>query len=189
MDSHHDSTLSGYRATYTRGVKKVFNYSEEAVDEKDEEYIPEDDPPKSRKAKSAGGPRKRRKIEKIPCPELCGSTFTRKNDMVRHLNTTKKHQAAPTVHCQICALGLSRTDALRRHLEHEVCDTIITQRLKKARALAGLEVEEEEDEDSEIPQPNLHCDTAAIAATGKTAAKGKTAAATKSKSKSKRRKR
>ncbi|KAK0195745.1 hypothetical protein F5146DRAFT_303149 [Armillaria mellea] len=95
----------------------------------DDEYdeLDEDTAPKKRKIKPANKSSKKRKItERFRCTiPGCTKTFTRKNDVTRHIRASGAHpdyqEQSDSVKCKICGIDLSRSDARLRHERTYAC--------------------------------------------------------------------
>ncbi|TFK26492.1 hypothetical protein FA15DRAFT_276629 [Coprinopsis marcescibilis] len=67
------------------------------------------------------------KRKRFLCPQGCGKSFTRKNDVQRHLRSTAAHRDITTItekstfRCKYCNRILSRGDAARRHETEGAC--------------------------------------------------------------------
>lgn len=95
----------------------------------DDEYdqLDDDTAPKKRKIKPSNKSSKKRKItERFRCTiPGCTKTFTRKNDVTRHIRASGAHpdyqEQSDSVKCKICGIDLSRSDARLRHERTYAC--------------------------------------------------------------------
>ncbi|KAK0486136.1 hypothetical protein IW261DRAFT_782037 [Armillaria novae-zelandiae] len=95
----------------------------------DDEYdeLDDDTAPKKRKIKPSNKSSKKRKItERFRCTiPGCTKTFTRKNDVTRHIRASGAHpdyqEQSDNVKCKICGIDLSRSDARLRHERTYAC--------------------------------------------------------------------
>lgn len=95
----------------------------------DDEYdeLDDDTAPKKRKIKPSNKSSKKRKMtERFRCTiPGCAKTFTRKNDVTRHIRASGAHpdyqEQSDSVKCKICGIDLSRSDARLRHERTYAC--------------------------------------------------------------------
>ncbi|KAJ3866687.1 hypothetical protein EV359DRAFT_62119 [Lentinula novae-zelandiae] len=86
---------------------------------------------------------KKRKVNRYPCPvPLCKETFTRRNDVRRHIKNAAVHRDSPEAlallgevvgagtRCKYCNADLSRSDARMRHERASACGKRTTQKMK-----------------------------------------------------------
>ncbi|KAJ3936773.1 MAG: hypothetical protein NXY57DRAFT_984153, partial [Lentinula lateritia] len=86
---------------------------------------------------------KKRKVNRYPCPvSLCKETFTRRNDVRRHIKNAAVHRDSPEAlallgevvgagtRCKYCNADLSRSDARMRHERASACGKRTTQKMK-----------------------------------------------------------
>ncbi|KAF9268709.1 hypothetical protein L218DRAFT_526096 [Marasmius fiardii PR-910] len=85
--------------------------------------------------------KKKRKTNRYSCPLTgCKETFTRKNDVRRHIQNAAVHRdsaeaiqwqsKAGTTRCKLCNADLSRSDARMRHERTSACGKRTTQKMK-----------------------------------------------------------
>jgi len=120
------------------GSKRMVN----SDTEDDREWDPADDGGGDSSAK------KRRKINRYPCPvPNCKETFTRRNDVRRHVRNAAVHRDQPdalailgevagdiSTRCKYCGTDLSRSDARMRHERASACGKRTTQKMKESIA-------------------------------------------------------
>lgn len=86
---------------------------------------------------------KKRKVNRYECPvPLCKETFTRRNDVRRHIKNAAIHRDSPEAlallgeavgtgtRCKFCNADLSRSDARMRHERASACGKRTTQKMK-----------------------------------------------------------
>ncbi|KIK69062.1 hypothetical protein GYMLUDRAFT_634844 [Collybiopsis luxurians FD-317 M1] len=86
---------------------------------------------------------KKRKVNRYPCPvPSCKETFTRRNDVRRHIRNAAVHRDSPEAlaligevvgagtRCKYCNADLSRSDARMRHERASACGKRTTQKMK-----------------------------------------------------------
>ncbi|KAJ4483809.1 hypothetical protein J3R30DRAFT_1836206 [Lentinula aciculospora] len=86
---------------------------------------------------------KKRKVNRYSCPvPLCRETFTRRNDVRRHIKNAAVHRDSPEAlallgetvgagtRCKYCNADLSRSDARMRHERASACGKRTTQKMK-----------------------------------------------------------
>ncbi|KAE9408764.1 hypothetical protein BT96DRAFT_985624 [Gymnopus androsaceus JB14] len=96
--------------------------------------------PESTPTKPTG---KKRKVNRYECPvPLCKETFTRRNDVRRHIRNAAIHRDSPDAlaligevvgtgtRCKFCNADLSRSDARMRHERASACGKRTTQKMK-----------------------------------------------------------
>ncbi|KAF9073584.1 hypothetical protein BDP27DRAFT_285741 [Rhodocollybia butyracea] len=130
----HSSRTSRSRNTPSRfGKRSVISEDEEDESAMDH-ALPDSD------TKPSG---KKRKVNRYPCPvPLCKETFTRRNDVRRHIKNAAVHRDSPEAlallgeavvtgtRCKYCNADLSRADARMRHERASACGKRTTQKMK-----------------------------------------------------------
>ncbi|KAK7045620.1 hypothetical protein VNI00_007453 [Paramarasmius palmivorus] len=118
------------------------------VEETDDDWEPREVPPSKAGANgtydthgSRGSPKKR-KLNRYPCPITgCKETFTRRNDVRRHVMNAAVHrdseeaqrfigETGTVTRCRLCNADLSRADARMRHERTSACGKRTTQKMK-----------------------------------------------------------
>ncbi|KAJ3749435.1 hypothetical protein DFH05DRAFT_673691 [Lentinula detonsa] len=114
--------------------------SEEEEDSALDQSVETLPPPITSPSKPSG---KKRKVNRYPCPvPLCKETFTRRNDVRRHIRNAAVHRDSPEAlallgeavgagtRCKFCNADLSRSDARMRHERASACGKRTTQKMK-----------------------------------------------------------
>ncbi|THU85712.1 hypothetical protein K435DRAFT_869034 [Dendrothele bispora CBS 962.96] len=92
---------------------------------------------------------KKRKVNRYPCPvPNCRETFTRRNDVRRHVKNAAVHRDQPealailgevtgdaSTRCKYCGTDLSRADARMRHERASACGKRTTQKMKESTTI------------------------------------------------------
>ncbi|KAG7091012.1 hypothetical protein E1B28_010075 [Marasmius oreades] len=113
----------------------------ESDDDPDEDWEPEaSSPPRADGLQDDPAVKKKRKTNRYPCPiGGCKETFTRKNDVRRHIQNAAVHrgsveaiqwQSKAGTRCTLCNADLSRSDARMRHERTSACGKRTTQKMK-----------------------------------------------------------
>ncbi|KAJ3800262.1 hypothetical protein GGU11DRAFT_754517 [Lentinula aff. detonsa] len=127
------------RAAASRSGKRPVT-SEEEEDSALDQSVETLPPPITSPSKPSG---KKRKVNRYPCPvPLCKETFTRRNDVRRHIRNAAVHRDSPEAlallgeavgagtRCKFCNADLSRSDARMRHERASACGKRTTQKMK-----------------------------------------------------------
>ncbi|KAL0581350.1 hypothetical protein V5O48_000726 [Marasmius crinis-equi] len=127
------------------GPKTSGRVSKRPAEESDEDGDDDWDPTSEAAARgnastSPADKKKRRKTNRYPCLiSGCKETFTRKNDVRRHVMNAAIHrdspealqlQGKPGTRCKLCNADLSRADARMRHERTSACGKRTTQKMK-----------------------------------------------------------
>ncbi|KAF5383474.1 hypothetical protein D9757_006118 [Collybiopsis confluens] len=147
VDQHSRKfTTTQSSRTRTRSGKRSVDSEEEedeesALDQSVEVLLPQAEPP----AKASG---KKRKVNRYSCPvPSCKETFTRRNDVRRHIRNAAVHRDSAEAlaligetvgagtRCKYCHADLSRSDARMRHERASACGKRTTQKMKDQMVL------------------------------------------------------
>ncbi|KAK0460938.1 uncharacterized protein EV420DRAFT_167104 [Desarmillaria tabescens] len=128
-DIDDDSEYEQEQAEPHPVVQTIDELPSEDEHQVDDEYdeLDDDTAPKKRKIKPSNKTSKKRKItERFRCTiPGCTKTFTRKNDVTRHIRASGAHpdyqEQSDNVKCTICGIDLSRSDARIRHERTYAC--------------------------------------------------------------------
>ncbi|KAF5348634.1 hypothetical protein D9758_006870 [Tetrapyrgos nigripes] len=147
------ATISSVRSSHceprTTGNSSLSPVGSKRFVDSDSEDDGEWDPSDDHKSGGGGGgsskyKRRKVKVNRYPCP-LCNDTFTRRNDVRRHLKNAAVHRDQPEAlailgeavgdtgtRCKYCGTDLSRSDARMRHERASACGKRTTQKMKES---------------------------------------------------------
>jgi len=141
-DVHSRNPSSTGRSGRSRNTSSRTGKRHVASDDEEESALDQsvDALPESTPTKPTG---KKRKVNRYECPvPLCKETFTRRNDVRRHIRNAAIHRDSPDAlaligevvgtgtRCKFCNADLSRSDARMRHERASACGKRTTQKMK-----------------------------------------------------------